>query len=312
MVLGSKCDLHRHLCGSVSPSTVMGIMDRLGMDYDYDEILSGMVCNESNIGFKAFLDKFSVLNSLPWSPWAIDLSIKQICNDIRSEGVSKSGISFSIGKYVSGGLSPAAAVKIIANAFELHSGKDLSIGLMLSLQYHHSKADQLACANLIDDPDIDRSVCGLDLVGDEDYFDVDFYEPILDKWHEHGKICRAHVGEMPGTSDNIFKSIVGLGVDRIAHGIQATDDVLKLAADRRVCFDLALHSNLATGAWPNLRTHPIKRMLDAGCAVTLNTDDPIQFSCTIDDEFRLAVAYGLINERQAFDIMSNARATSYI
>ena len=71
-------------------------------------------------------------------------------------------------------------------------------------------------------------------------------------------------------------------------------------------FDLAIHSNLTTGAISDIMDHPMKRMLGLGCKVTLNTDDPTQFGCTLDDEFKLALDSGLITESQAKEIMSNA------
>ena len=35
----------------------------------------------------------------------------------------------------------------------------------------------------------------------------------------------------------------------------------------------------------NLATHPIRRLFDAGVRVTINTDDPLIFGCTLSEEF---------------------------
>jgi len=203
-------------------------------------------------------------------------------------------------------------VRLVGELFKRHAQRTgIQIGLLLSVQYHNSRENQLEYANLIDDPKIREIVCGLDLIGDENYFDVDFYKPIIDKWKAHGiHALRAHVGEMPGTGRNVAKAIKQLGITRIAHGIQASDDTLKLAADNQVCFDLALHSNMITGAWTDLESHPIKRTLNHQCCVTLNTDDPIQFNCTLDDEFELALANNLIDQSQVAQIMRNAQVAS--
>ena len=296
--------------GSISPETIAAIANRT-TGYTGD-ISKRMVCDASDIGFAAFLDKFAILNEVPWPDWAVELSVAQICNDIRDEGIHYSEISFSIGKYVAEGRTPNAAVKLIGKLFEHHARRTgIQVGLLLSVQYHNSRENQLEYADLIDDPKICEIICGLDLIGDEDYFDVDFYKPIIDKWKANGAyVLRAHVGEMPGTGQNVAKAIKRLGITRIAHGIQASDDTLKLAADNQVCFDLALHSNMITGAWTDLGSHPIKRMLRHQCCVTLNTDDPIQFNCTLDDEFKLALAHNLIDQSQVAQIMQNAQIAS--
>ena len=219
---------------------------------------------------------------------------------------SYSTISFSIDKYVSDQFKPVDAVKFICDAFDRHAGA-VHVDLMLSLAYHSPRAFQLECVDLIN-KSVAELLYGLDLVGDEKYFDVDFYRPIFEKWHDHKKILRAHVGEMPGTACNIQAAIRDLGADRIAHGIQADRAAMSMAADNGTYFDLALHSNLVTGAWHDLHSHPIRDMIDMGCAVTLNTDDPVQFMCTLDDEFQLAIDNELITVAQADQIMRNSCA----
>jgi len=310
---GGKCDLHRHLGGSISPSTVAEIMHRSGRGLPLATISRRMICDTPDIGFAAFLDKFVILNEIPWPDWAIELSIKQVCQDIAAEGISYSEISFSIGKYISTGRKPADAVQLISRLFKHYSEQSgIAVGLLLSIQYHSPRELQLIYADLIDNPKVRESLCGLDLIGDESCFDVDFYKPIFDKWRSHNiGTLRAHVGEMPGTSKNIRIAIEQLGATSIAHGIQASNEDLKIASEHQICFDLALRSNTVTGAWGNLQTHPIKRMLEAGCILTLNTDDPIQFSCTLDDEFKLAAANKLITKDQTKQIMHNAWAVSH-
>lgn len=45
-------------------------------------------------------------------------------------------------------------------------------------------------------------------------------------------------------------------------------------------------SNVLLCVFPDMETHSVKRLMDAGCVVTFNSDDPPMFSCDIRDEFR--------------------------
>lgn len=310
---GDKCDLHRHMGGSISPQTVIEILRRSGTKLRLDDAINRMVCNGSNIGFKTFLDKFKILDSVPWPDWAIDLAIEQICSDLSAENIQYTEISLSINKYVyANKWSPKDVAMFIAESFRHHANKHKTeVGILLSLRYDSNREDQELYGQLVNDEDLRGLFCGIDLIGNEDLFDAEFYKPIFDEWRFNGKTLRAHVGEMPGKGANVREAIEILGVNRIAHGVQADDDTLKLAADRGVCFDLALHSNIITGAISNIKTHPIKRMMAAGCRVTLNTDDPIQFNCTLDSEFDLALRNGLIDEDQAIILMRNAWIASH-
>ena len=101
----NKCELHRHMGGSISPSTVAAIILRthkkvITSSRSLHDVARRMVCDTSDIGFAAFLKKFTILNEVSWPDWAVELSIAQICDDIKNEGIRYSEISFSIGKYV--------------------------------------------------------------------------------------------------------------------------------------------------------------------------------------------------------------------
>ncbi len=308
-----KCDIHRHLGGSVSPDTVWEIAKRTnGIGLTYEQLVKRMtVGGARGIGFSNFLDKFKVLDEVPWPGWAIDLAIKQVCKDLSKEGIDYSEISLSLNKYVQNGQyhgddAHLQVADYLYNCFERYSNMfGVRVGLLLSLRYDSPRDKQLLYSSIIQH-DQNKYFCGIDLVGDEAEFDAEFYRPILQEWYDAGKATRAHVGEMPGTEDNVGIAVYDLPVTRLAHGIHASDEVFKEAVRKGIVFDLAIHSNLTTGAISDIMDHPMKRMLGLGCKVTLNTDDPTQFGCTLDDEFKLALDSGLITESQAKEIMSNA------
>lgn len=302
----AKIDLHRHLGGSINQHTVYKILEIMGRPMPLSYIADRMICHGRAIGFQNFLHKFTILDELEWYPWAIDLAIEQVCADLCREGVLYTELSLSINKYASfNAWTPVEVVKFIADKFSEYSIKyDIHVGLLLALRYDSSRDSQIDYSDIIDDPQIADRLCGLDLVGDESYFDPEFYKPIFNKWKRHDKILRAHVGEMPGTGENVRIAVEELEIDRIAHGVQASDDTLKMAAEKQICFDIALHSNQITGAVPDLQYHPLKKMIEYGCCVTLNTDDPVQFQCTLDDEFALAIASGLMIDEHS--VINNA------
>lgn len=101
----------------------------------------------------------------------------------------------------------------------------------------------------------------------------------------------AHAGEVVGPA-SVWGAIDALGCERIGHGIHSIDDPALLIAlrERRVMLDISPSSNLATGAVPSLTAHPLRRLFDAGVRVSINSDDPVFFSTTLTDEFRLAVS----------------------
>ena len=115
----------------------------------------------------------------------------------------------------------------------------------------------------------------------------------------------AHAGE-EGPPEYVWQALDVLGVDRIDHGNRALEDpalVARLARDRMPLTVCPL-SNLKLGVVDDLANHPLRRVLEAGLMVTVNSDDPAYFGGYINDNFvRVADALDLsLDElQQLFD-----------
>ena len=103
----------------------------------------------------------------------------------------------------------------------------------------------------------------------------------------------AHAGE-EGPAAYIAEALDTLHVTRIDHGVRAVDDDALVARLRReqVTLTVCPLSNLRLGVVGSLAEHPLKRLLNAGVAVTVNSDDPAYFGGYLVDNY-LAVASAL-------------------
>lgn len=290
-------DPHLHFGGSIPPSFVWQTIQEHGLKHlgeSFEDVYSQMTFAEGEQrNFHRFLNKFKILDELPWTEELIDGSIKAVCQYLDSNSIDYAWMDFSINKYMGIGWHKFEAIKFIYNSFEQHRpGK---IGLILSIKYESMRASQKQYAKLIEDPDVAKCLLGIDLVGDESYFDVKFYKPLFKGWNDAGKITRAHVGESQSVL-NVFHAIIDLGVTNIAHGIKIVDscpEIVQEAKNRKITFDLSLTSNYITGVWEQPNFHPITRMLDAGLNVTLGSDDPVQCNTTLAKEFERAKSLGI-------------------
>ena len=88
----------------------------------------------------------------------------------------------------------------------------------------------------------------------------------------------AHAGE-EGPAEYIEQALDLLHVARIDHGVRAIDDpALEMRlASLGVPLTMCPLSNLELQVTPDLSQHPLKRLLDAGVHVTVNSDDPAYF-----------------------------------
>lgn len=106
-----------------------------------------------------------------------------------------------------------------------------------------------------------------------------------------GKVTKCHAGEFDGPA-RVREAIEELGVTRIQHGVRAIEDpaVVRLAAERGVTFDMCPISNVRLKVVPEMKAHPIRRLMQAGVRCTVSTDDPLCFANTVNDEYEALAA----------------------
>jgi adenosine deaminase len=109
-----------------------------------------------------------------------------------------------------------------------------------------------------------------------------------------GKATKCHAGEFDG-AHRVREAIEVLGVKRVQHGVRSIEDpdVMALARDNGVTFDVCPISNVRLKVFPSLAEHPLRRLLAAGIRCTVSTDDPLCFANTVGEEYRsLAIELG--------------------
>lgn len=106
-----------------------------------------------------------------------------------------------------------------------------------------------------------------------------------------GLACRAGEGDGP----QALRDALALGIRRIGPGIRAADDggLVRALAEGGVTLELCPGSDIAQGLCPDWPAHPIARLADAGCRVTVSTGAPAFLGTRLDGEYdRLADAFG--------------------
>lgn len=130
---------------------------------------------------------------------------------------------------------------------------------------------------------------GFGLTGNERMHDAADFRPAFAIARSEGLKATAHAGEHLGP-ETILPAIEALGLDRVGHGVRAAESQAVMAALARlgVPLEVCLTSNIALGVCSDIGEHPIAALAEAGCVLTLGTDDPGFFSTTPAREYELA------------------------
>ena len=103
----------------------------------------------------------------------------------------------------------------------------------------------------------------------------------------------AHAGE-EGPPEYISGALDVLGAERIDHGVRCEEDpaVVARLAEERIPLTMCPLSNVKLRVFDRLEDHNLKRLLDQGLLVTINSDDPAYFGGYVGDNY-VAVAEAL-------------------
>ena len=81
------------------------------------------------------------------------------------------------------------------------------------------------------------------------------------------------------------------GAQRIGHGTRLGEDprLMDEVGEKGIAIEACLTSNVQTRAAADYASHPVRRYLEHGLTVTLNTDNRLMSSTTLTDEYAHAV-----------------------
>ena len=101
-----------------------------------------------------------------------------------------------------------------------------------------------------------------------------------------GYISLAHAGE-EGDASYVWEALNLLKIKRIDHGNNALQDpkLVQEIIKRDMALTVCPLSNTALKVVENLKDHPLKKMMDLGLKVTINSDDPAYFGGQINQNY---------------------------
>jgi adenosine deaminase len=299
MTLGSlaarlpKIHLHCHLEGCLRPSTFVELAEARGVSLRYKSDDTGVDRNEpyrfKDLG--EFLYIFAAVSRSLKEPQDYARLAREFVEDALAEGViyGELFVSPSVWTFFNPQLDVRATMEAIVT--ELRAARPRATFALLpdlTRNFGHENA-MVTAREMTAMTDLD--IIGLSLGGDEVRFPAKLFADVFAFARAQGLHCVAHAGEADG-AQSVRDAIELLGAERIGHGIRALEDpqTVKLLATRRIPLEICPTSNRLTGS--ELAEYPLPYVdFDrAGCAVTIDCDDPAIFATSIEREYAIVEA----------------------
>jgi len=157
------------------------------------------------------------------------------------------------------------------------------------------------------------AVAGIGLDSAEAGHPPSLFRAVFERARQAGLHTVAHAGE-EGPPSYVWEALDVLGVERVDHGNRALEDpalVARLAADR-VPLTMCPLSNVRLKGIPGIAHFPLRRALDAGLLVTVNSDDPAYFGGYLDDNLRALTEAFALTASDLVSLSSNSIDASFL
>ncbi len=306
-----KVELHCHLEGTLTPQMASDLARRNGLELSPDLL--------SPSGGYAWTDFKSFLRSY-------DLASRNITTSKDYEDVTYAYLSACAREraiYVevfaspdharAAGLSYVGMLEGTCKAIDRAQKDHKIIGRIITTCVRHlGPRSALRVAELArDEPH--PYVVGFGMGGDETLFEMEDFAPAYKIAADAGLGCTVHAGEARG-AESVRSALDVLPVTRIGHGVRSAEDseVMARLVRRDITLEVCLKSNIALSIFPTYADHTLRRLLDAGCRVTLNSDDPPFFASSIGAEYALAQEHFALDDQALLRVTGDAIDAAFV
>jgi aminodeoxyfutalosine deaminase len=307
-----KVELHVHLEGAVRPETLLQLARRHGSTALPDD-LDGL---RDFYRFRDFGHFVEVYYAICDSLREVDdfaLIARELGEHLAAQGVRYAEVTVTPFNHTRRGVAAEAVFEGIERGrLEAEASTGIRLRWVTDVpgEFGADAAVQTARLVLAHRPE---GVIGFGLGGPEVGVPRAQFAEAFAMARDAGLHSLPHAGETTGPQ-TIWDALEHLGAERIGHGVRCLEDpaLVEHLRERRIPLEVCPTSNVCLSVVESLEAHPLRRLLDAGLVVTLNSDDPPMFGTSLREEcLRAARVLGL-SPAELADLARAGIASSFL
>lgn len=283
-----KAELHVHHVGSASPDTVAQLAAR-HPDSPVPTDPEALADYFTFTDFAHFIEVYLSVVDLLRTPEDIWTLTHEVGRDLAAQNVRYAELTMTPYTSIVRGIPAEAYVEAIEDA---RRAAERDFGLVLRWIFDIPGESGVPSADVTVDTALrlrPEALVGFGLGGPEQGVPRPQFAEHFARARAAGLHSVPHAGESTGPQ-SIWDSLDHLGAERIGHGIAAAQDpaLLQRLVDDGIVLEVCPTSNVRTRSVPSIAEHPLPQLVDAGVAVTINSDDPPMFGTTLTREYEIA------------------------
>lgn len=306
-----KAELHIHIEGSLEPELMFEIASRNHISLRFKSVEEVRKAYDFT-NLQSFLDIYYESAKVLVKEQDFYELTRAYLERARQDGVVYTEIFFDPQTHTDRGVSFDTVITGIHRAFE-EADSILGIRAKLIMCFLRHLSMEAAMDILEQALPFKDQIIAVGLDSSEMGNPPEKFMAVFDRARKEGFLTVAHAGE-EGPPDYIWQALDLLKVSRIDHGVRCAEDqqLMKRLRQEQIPLTVCPLSNLKLCVVNDLKQHNLKKLLDAGLCVTVNSDDPAYFGGYIAENF-IAVQQALgLDENDIQRLVKNAFKAAFL
>ncbi len=306
-----KAELHIHIEGSFEPEMAFEMAKRNGVKLKYgsvEELKAAYNFNNLQDFLDIYYDNAAVLiNELDFYELAYAYLKKA-----RAQNVLHAEIFFDPQTHTERGVSFETVITGLDRAIK-DAEKNLGMTASLIMCFLRHLPEASAIETFKQALPYKHLIQAVGLDSSEKNFPPAIFREVYKMAREEGFKAVAHAGE-EGPAEYVWEALYELKIERVDHGNHSLDDpkLIEYLVDKKIPLTVCPLSNLKLKVINDMKNHPLKKMLDFGLVVSINSDDPAYFGGYMNENF-VSVAEALnLTKNDLIMLAKNSFTSSFI
>ncbi len=306
-----KAELHLHLEGTLEPELAFELARKHGLKLPYRSI-EEMRRSYEFTDLQSFLDVYMAATDVLRDEDDFHALTAAYLQRAHQQGVVHVEVFFDPQSHTGRGIAFATVLQGIRRALlEAQEQSGITHRLILCFLRHLSAEE--AMQTLLDALPYKSAIAAVGLDSTELGHPPQKYAAVFERARREGLLAVAHAGE-EGPASNVRDALDILHVQRIDHGVRCEEDdelVARLARER-IPLTMCPLSNVRLRVFERMSDHNVRRLLQRGLCITINSDDPAYFGGYLNENY-MAVHQELgMGERELTQLARNSFEASFL
>lgn len=306
-----KSELHVHIEGTLEPELAFALAEKHGIPLPHADVEALRKAYDFS-DLQSFLDIYYAGAAVLRDPADFHALTYAYMQRAHADGIVHSEIFFDPQTHTQRGIALESVLEGIGAGLKQAQDTNGTTHRLILCFLRHLSADE-AMQTLEQALRLKADIIGVGLDSSERGHPPQKFAAVFERARAEGLLSVAHAGE-EGPPEYVSSALDLLKVQRIDHGVRSEEDpaLMERLIRERIPLTVCPLSNVKLKVFRTMSEHNLKRLLERGACITINSDDPAYFGGYLLDNFRAITESLQLSCAQVVTLARNSIEASFL